>query len=175
MKTLLFAAVLSLLVAACAHNRERGATPESSADGSNATVERIIDGDTLIADINGRSERVRLLGIDTPESVAQNRPDQCFGEESSRYLTFLLPEGTPITLTLDEEPRDQYDRLLAYVVRSDDQLFVNLDLLEQGYADVLIYPPNDFYADLFRDAERVAVSAGVGLWGVCGGPDVPLQ
>ena len=119
--------------------------------------------------------RVRLLGIDTPESVAENRPDQCYGEESSDYLTSVLPEGTEITLIRDVEARDQFDRLLAYVVRSSDQLFVNLDLIERGYAGVLIYEPNSFYRDLFEDAEDEPFRGDVGLWGVCGGPDVPLD
>jgi micrococcal nuclease len=141
----------------------------------NATVDRIVDGDTLVALVNGERERVRLLGIDTPESVAENRPDQCYGEEASDYLKALLPEGAAITLILDEEARDQYDRLLAYVVRSSDDLFVNLDLLERGYAGVLIYDPNDHYESLFRSAERAAIEADAGLWGVCGGPDVPLE
>lgn len=141
----------------------------------NATVDRVVDGDTIVADIDGQRERVRLLGIDTPESVAENRPDQCYGAESSAYLNTLLPEGTEITLILDEEARDQYDRLLAYVVRSSDELFINLDLIEQGFAGVLIYDPNDHYESLFRAAERDAIDAGVGLWGVCGGPDVPLE
>lgn len=141
----------------------------------NASVDRIVDGDTLVALIDGRRERVRLLGIDTPESVAENRPDQCFGKEASDHLTSLLPQGSAITLILDEEVRDQYDRLLAYVVRSSDDLFVNLDLIERGFAAVLIYDPNDHYESLFRAAERAAVDADVGLWGVCGGPDVPLE
>lgn len=141
----------------------------------NATVDRVVDGDTIVADIDGRRERVRLLGIDTPESVAENRPDQCYGQEASDYLSSLLPEGAPITLILDEEARDQYDRLLAYVVRSSDELFVNLDLVERGYAGVLVYAPNDHYESLFRAAEREAAAAGIGLWGVCGGPDVPLE
>ncbi|MDW3219216.1 MAG: thermonuclease family protein [Acidimicrobiales bacterium] len=149
--------------------------PDQTSLAPNATVERVVDGDTIVADIDGRSERVRLLGIDTPESVAENRPDQCYGEEASDYLKALLPEGAAITLILDEEARDQYDRLLAYVVRSSDDLFVNLDLIEQGYAGVLIYDPNDHYESLFRSAEREAVAAGVGLWTVCGGPDVPLE
>jgi len=149
--------------------------PDQAALEPNATLERVVDGDTIIAQINGQRERVRLLGIDTPESVAQTRPDQCFGAEASLYLQSLLPEGTAITLIRDEEARDQYDRLLAYVVRSHDQLFINLDLLEKGYAGILIYPPNDHYADLFTDAEHTAASNDVGLWGVCGGPDVPLE
>ncbi|GJM37694.1 MAG: nuclease [Acidimicrobiales bacterium] len=149
--------------------------PDQPSLAPNATVERVVDGDTIVADIDGRSERVRLLGIDTPESVAENRPDQCYGEEASDYLKALLPEGAAIALILDEEARDQYDRLLAYVVRSSDELFVNLDLIEQGYAGVLIYDPNDHYESLFRSAEREAVTAGVGLWTVCGGPDVPLE
>ena len=141
----------------------------------NAVVERVVDGDTIIVEIAGDRERVRLLGIDTPESVAENRPDQCYGEESADYLESLLPPGTDVTLIRDVEARDQFDRLLAYVVRSSDQLFVNLDLLDQGYAGVLIYEPNSFYRDLFEAAEDAAFAGDVGLWGVCGGPDVPLD
>jgi micrococcal nuclease len=176
--TALVALAAALALGACADDAAV-TTPSTGAPTApsepNATVERIVDGDTLVADVDGVRERVRLLGIDTPESVAENRPDQCYGEEASDHLASLLPPGTPITLILDEETRDQYDRLLAYVVRSADGLFVNLDLLEQGYAGVLIYAPNDHYDDRFRDAERAAAAAGVGLWGVCGGPDVPLE
>ncbi|MEZ5165212.1 MAG: thermonuclease family protein [Acidimicrobiales bacterium] len=71
---------------------------------ANATVARVVDGDTIVATIDRRDERVRLLGIDTPESVAETRPDQCYGEEASTYLKSLLPPGTAITLILDEEP-----------------------------------------------------------------------
>ncbi len=148
--------------------------PDQSRLDPNATVERVVDGDTIVVDLNGSRERVRLLGIDTPESVAETRPDQCYGEEAAGHLKALLPEGTEITLIRDEEARDQYDRLLAYVVRSSDQLFVNLDLLEQGFAGVLIYAPNDHYEELFLAAEAAASAEGIGLWGVCGGPDVPV-
>ncbi len=141
----------------------------------NAVIERVIDGDTVVVDLDGTRERVRLIGIDTPESVAENRPDQCYGAESAAYLTTLLPEGTAVTLVLDEEPRDRYDRLLAYVIRSHDQLFVNLDLIEAGYAGTLFYAPNTHYAERFEEAVDIAAAAGVGLWGACGGPDVPLE
>lgn len=168
------AVAIAVAAGGCA---DEPADPATSPDAGspNAAVDRIVDGDTIVADIAGRTERVRLLGIDTPESVAENRPDQCYGAEAADYLATILPVGTAITLILDEEPRDQYDRLLAYVVRSRDDLFVNLDLLERGYAGVLVYEPNDHYESLFRAAARDAQVGGVGLWGVCGGPDVPLE
>ena len=60
----------------------------------NATIERVVDGDTIVVEVGGQIERVRLIGIDTPESVAEDRPDQCFGVESADYLTSLIPPGT---------------------------------------------------------------------------------
>ena len=141
----------------------------------NATVERVVDGDTIDVLIGGRQETVRLLGIDTPESVAPTRPVQCFGKEASLHLEAVLPAGTEITLVRDVEARDVYQRLLAYVVRSHDGLFVNLELVAAGFAAVLNYPPNDHYAGVLARAEEDAVAAGSGLWGVCGGADVPLN
>ena len=141
----------------------------------NATVERVVDGDTISVMIGDRLETVRLIGIDTPESVAPTRPVQCFGREASLHLEAMLPAGTEITLVRDVEARDVYDRLLGYVVRSRDGLFVNLELVAAGYAAVLNYPPNDYYADVLARAEADAVAAGRGLWSACGGPDVPLD
>ena len=141
----------------------------------NATVERVVDGDTISVMIGDRLEMVRLIGIDTPESVAPTRPVQCFGKEASLHLEAMLPSGTEITLVRDVEARDVYDRLLGYVVRSRDGLFVNLELVAAGYAAVLNYPPNDYYADVLARAEADAVAAGRGLWSACGGPDVPLD
>ena len=141
----------------------------------NAVVERVVDGDTLVARIGNRSETVRLIGVDTPESVAPTRPVQCFGKEASHFLTAALPAGTEITLVRDVEARDVYDRLLGYVVRSRDGLFINLELVAAGYAAVLSYPPNDHFADALGRAQAEAIAAGRGLWSVCGGPDVPLD
>lgn len=141
----------------------------------NATIREVIDGDTVIADIAGSVENVRLIGIDTPESVATTRPKQCYGAEASDYLKSLLPTGTAVTLILDVQPRDQYDRLLAYVIRSHDELFVNLDLVKHGYAGTLSYPPNTYYKSLFSEAAKSATRAKLGLWGACGDPDVPLE
>jgi len=141
----------------------------------NAVVERVVDGDTLIARVGNRSETVRLIGVDAPESVAPTRPVQCFGREASLFLAATLPAGTEISLVRDVEARDVYDRLLGYVVRSSDGLFVNLALVADGYAAVLNYPPNDHYADSLSRAETEAQAAGRGLWSLCGGPDVPLE
>lgn len=140
----------------------------------NATVERVVDGDTIDVLVGGRQETVRLIGIDAPESVAPTRPVQCFGKEASQHLEAVLPAGTGVTLVRDVESRDVYQRLLGYVVRSHDGLFVNLELVAAGYAAALNYPPNDHYASVLASAEADAVAAGRGLWGHCGGPDVPL-
>ncbi len=141
----------------------------------NAVMVRVVDGDTIVVDIDGREERVRLIGIDTPESVAEERPDQCFGVEASDEVKRLLPPGTGLVLERDVEPRDQYDRLLAYVYRAEDQMFVNEVLVRDGFAGILNYPPNDAYAERFRALETTARQEGTGLWGVCGGPDEPLE
>ena len=155
-----------------------GEVPVGTDDGHqwapNATVERVVDGDTIDVLVGGRQETVRLIGIDAPESVAPTRPVQCFGKEASLHLEAVLPEGTEITLVRDVETRDAYQRLLGYVVRSRDGLFVNLELVVAGYAAALNYPPNDHYASVIARAEADAVAADRGLWGHCGGPDVPL-
>jgi len=142
---------------------------------ANAVVERVVDGDTIVARIEGRSETVRLIGVDAPESVAPTRPVQCYGKEASLFLADMLPAGTEISVMRDVEARDVYDRLLGYVVRSSDGLFVNLELVAAGYAAVLSYPPNDHYADVLDRAQAEAVVSGLGLWSACGGPDVPLD
>jgi micrococcal nuclease len=139
-----------------------------------ATVLRVVDGDTIVVALGEAAETVRLIGIDTPESVARDRPDECFGAEASHRLAELLPPGTAVLLTRDVEPRDLYDRLLAYVHRPDDGLFVNAAQVAGGYAEAKDYPPNTTHRADFERAERAARRAGLGLWSACGGPDVPL-
>jgi micrococcal nuclease len=139
-----------------------------------AVVERVVDGDTIVVLLGGARETVRLIGIDTPESVARDRPDECYGTEASQRLAALLPPGTTVRLTRDVEPRDMYDRLLAYVHRQDGDLFVNLAQVAEGYAEALAYPPNTAHRTAFDQAERAARAAGAGLWSACGSADVPL-
>ncbi len=164
-------ALLALFVAlACAPT-----DPADPGHGGQATVLRIVDGDTIVVDLDGTEERVRLIGIDTPESVAEDRPDQCYGKEASDELSRLIPPGTALVLERDVEPRDQYGRLLAYVHRAVDDLFINEVLVRDGFAGTLTYPPNDAYAEAFRSLEASARQNGTGLWGACGGPDEPLE
>lgn len=171
------ATVVAVLAAAVAVTVWSGALDSSgggSADAGEGVVVRVIDGDTVDVDVGGTEERVRLIGVDTPESVAPDRPVQCFGAEASARTAELLPAGTAVRLERDEVSRDRYDRLLAYVYRVDDELLVNLDLIEGGFADAVTYGDNEALYDTFVAAESTARADGVGLWSVCGGPDVDI-
>lgn len=133
------------------------------------TVVHVIDGDTVEVALETRTETVRLLGIDTPETVKPGAPVDCFGPEASARTKALLPEGTEVRLTRDVEVRDRYDRLLAYVQRTRDQLAVNRSLVTDGFARTLSIAPNDAHRAELAAAERAARRAGKGLWGACRG------
>ena len=137
---------------------------------TNAVVEHVVDGDTIDVRIDGHRERVRLIGINTPETKDPRKPVECYGPEASALTTMLLPPGTAVRLERDAEARDDYGRLLAYVRRSDG-LLVNLELARQGAAEVLSIRPNTAYADLIGTAVDEARRARRGLWGAC--PSAP--
>jgi micrococcal nuclease len=164
-------AVGALVAAGCSRTRTPAAPTAASADGGNATVDRVVDGDTIrVVAGGGRSERVRLIGVDTPETKDPRRPVQCFGKEASAFTAKLLPHATRVRLVRDVEGRDRYGRLLAYVYRARDGLFVNLALAEGGYARTLTIPPNVAHVDEFVAAVRVARDERRGLWGRCADP-----
>ena len=133
---------------------------------TNAVIDHVVDGDTVDVRIAGRTERVRLIGINTPETKDPRRPVECYGPEASALTTLLLPAGTGVRLERDAEARDDYGRLLAYVQRSDG-LFVNLELVRQGAAVVLSIRPNTAYAAAIAAAADEARRARRGLWGAC--------
>ena len=121
---------LVVLAAACAQGSDPAApttTPKPS--DTNAVVVRVIDGDTVDLRFGNRRERVRLIGIDTPETKKPNTPIQCFGPEASDFTKQLLAAGTTVLVRRDAEARDDYGRLLGYLYRSSDGLFVNLELV----------------------------------------------
>lgn len=139
-----------------------------------ATVTQEVDGDTIHASLGGHDEKVRFLGIDTPETHGPNGLRECFGKEASKHTAALIPVGTKVRLVRDVEARDRYGRLLAYVYRVSDGLFVNLALARDGYADVLTYPPNVSHATEFVAAAADARAHNRGLWRACGSADVPI-
>lgn len=137
------------------------------ADAGRAVVVHVDDGDTIDVTLDGTRQRVRFIGIDTPETKKPNTPVQCYGPEASAFTIGLLPEGTEVTLVRDAEARDPYGRLLAYVYRSADGLFVNRALADGGYARALSIEPNTAHADELGAAVDAARRARVGLWGAC--------
>jgi micrococcal nuclease len=132
------------------------------------TVSRVIDGDTIVVD---QGERVRFIGVDTPETKDPRKPVQCFGEAASAFTSSLIPPGTQVRLVYDVERTDRYGRTLAYVYRADDDLFVNAALVRDGYAVSVTYPPDVAHADEFAALASDARAAGRGLWGTCDGDD----
>ena len=136
-------------------------------------VARVYDGDTFRLD-NG--DKVRLVGIDTPESSENKKLFRdaarlghdvkkilAMGRAASQYTKSLL-EGRRVRLEFDIQQRDKYGRLLAYVYRVDDGLFINEEIIKNGYAYPMTIPPNVRHADEFKELFREAQKAGRGLW-----------
>jgi micrococcal nuclease len=142
-------------------------TAATSRPRDQAVVIRVVDGDTLDIDLHDAKVRVRLLGIDTPETVDENRPVQCYGPEASAQLTQLLPEGSAVRLERDQEARDRFGRLLVYLYRVDDGLFVNAAMIEGGYATTLSIAPNTLRARDFELLRLQSQRDKRGLWGAC--------
>ena len=134
-----------------------------------ATVDRVVDGDTVIVRAGSRTLDVRLLGIDTPETVDPNRPVGCYGPEASAYTKHLLT-GRRVRLVYDRQLHDVYGRWLAYIYLERHglpDLFVNGRLVSAGYARTLSIPPNTAHATELAALERTAALAGRGLWSAC--------
>jgi endonuclease YncB( thermonuclease family) len=123
------------------------------------TVEKVIDGDTIILS-NG--EEVRLIGVDTPEKLHPLKPVQYFAEEASEF-TRRLTEGKKVRLEFDWQKRDEYNRLLAYVYILHGNIFLNAEIIKQGYG--FAYTKYPFkYLEKFREYEKEAREKGIGLW-----------
>jgi micrococcal nuclease len=158
--------VIVVVIAGCSSSRPP-APSATTVVASNAVVTHIDDGDTIDVRVGATTERVRLIGIDTPETKKPNTPIQCFGPEASAFTAAFLPIGTAVRLERDVEPRDPYHRLLAYVYRATDGAFVNMELARGGYARHLSIAPNTAHADELASAVDAARAAGRGLWGSC--------
>jgi len=141
---------------------ERG--PDAGPAAVAVPVTRVVDGDTIEVRLGGHSEDVRLIGVDTPETVKPDTPVQCFGERASHFTKRHL-EGQRVRLVFGVERRDVYGRLLAYVYLGGR--FFNPILVRRGLARSLTIPPNNHFAPRIRRLELVAARAGRGLWGAC--------
>lgn len=175
------AAVISLvmLVSCAPHHvmldHQAPATrPQEPLGFETAAVTRVVDGDTIEVMISaitpgpgagqttiGESYKVRLIGIDTPESVKPGTPVECFAREASAATKALL-EGTEVALVKDVEDTDRYDRLLRYIYMGDEM--ANARLVVNGYALTYTYPPNVRHADLFVRLQQEAREGDRGLW-----------
>lgn len=142
---------------------------EESAERDFSTVVRVVDGDTLIVELDGEEEKLRLIGVNAPESVHNDESrNNEYGEMASDYLKACLPEGTNIWIEWDEERYDQYDRLLGYVwieeTSQDYADMVNYNIIEDGYGINVVFPPNTRYADVFESCCDRSIMRGNGLW-----------
>ena len=165
----IIARTITLIVATLCAVASCSTRIESDAGGRiSAVVTQVIDGDTVQVSIGGRTQDIRLIGVDTPETVHPTKPVQCFGPEASQHTKQLLPRGTRVYLARDIESRDKYGRLLAYVYRSADNLFVNYELVYNGWARPYPYPPNTTLESTFAEAAFHAQSQQLGLWRYCG-------
>ena len=174
---MVLAAVLA--VAVYAQWRPEVAAPDGTtlggaipAGAQEAVVERIVDGDTLWVRVDGpggslpahTTSKIRLLEIDTPETVAPNKGVQCGGPQATAFAQRRLPVGSTVYLLADREDVDQYGRFLRYLWTSEGAFF-NLDAVRTGHARAVLYEPNDAYIEQLRAAEARARSEGLGLWG----------
>lgn len=126
-------------------------------------VVSVVDGDTFKINYNGTVTKVRLIGVDTPESVSSNQSkNNKYGVEASNYTKERL-EGQTVHLEFDVQQTDKYGRLLAYVYLEDGTMY-NKELLEKGYAQIATYPPNVKYVDEFIQIQKQAKENKVGFW-----------
>src|SRR4051812_46623320 len=157
---------LALLIAAASLVLAERRSGGDEAPRASAVVTRVVDGDTVAVRLGGQQEKVRYIGIDTPESVKPGTPVQCFGKAAADQNR-LLVANRRVTLRYDAERRDRYGRLLAYVYRRDDGLFVNAELVGRGFARTLTIPPNVGHAEQLARLARRARQRKRGLWLAC--------
>ena len=155
-----FALLLSflLLLASCANSDLQRADL--------ATIIKVIDGDTVVVKIQNKIETLRLIGVDTPETVHPTKGVECFGPQASGFTKTVLKPGITVKLLRDIEPRDRYQRLLVYLFLPDGKFF-NQMLVEQGFARTLNIAPNSAFADLLASHESSSRNRRVGLWLSC--------
>lgn len=165
MKRIIGLLLAALLLSGCVSSGEDSA--DAYVPGRWATVTEVADGDTL--ELNGK-EKVRLVGVNTPETVKPNTPLQPYGKEASEYTKKQL-QGKKVFVEVDVQPQDRYGRTLAYVYTTAPQseadveaYMFNATLLREGYAQLMTIQPNVKYQELFLRLQRTAREENKGLW-----------
>ena len=171
--SLLLGLAVVVLVSGCADSEpvSTGDLPGIPPAAQQATVDRVIDGDTIwvrVDEAGGRlppaAHKVRLLEIDAPEVAGSPAGPECGGEEASGFAQRHLAAGTRVFLLHDREDQDRYGRYLRYVWTSEG-MFFNHEAVRTGHVAAVLFEPNDAYIDLLRAAEDEARAAGRGIWG----------
>jgi micrococcal nuclease len=152
-------AVVLLVAALAALSLAPSASTARSLDGA---VVKVVDGDTIHVQVDGRVEKVRYLGVNTPEVHHPTKGEEVGGREAAAVNRALV-SGHHVRLELDVQERDRYGRLLAYVWVGD--VMINAELVRRGYAQVMTVPPNVRHQSLFLALQRTAREASRGLWG----------
>lgn len=162
--------VIACLLALAGCGGEDDGRPAAPAAGQ-GTVTRVVDGDTVIVRLDGRDRRVRLLGVDAPESVTPDAPVECYGPQSAAAARRLMPAGARVEVATDpsQGAEDRFGRLLAEVTVRGDEVTVNEALVRQGAAEVFRGDGRGRLQPVLRRAERDARADGRGLWGACRG------
>lgn len=176
MRKLVAAAGCAVAIAGCGAPKAleelaNGATSER------ATVSRAVDGDTMAVEVGGAEETVRLIGIDTPETVKPGAPVECGGPQASRSMKRLAHEGDAVELIEDptQDTEDRYGRLLRYV--EEDGRDLGKVQVRRGWAEVYVYGSVPFErVERYRGASAKAEAHGAGVFGLCGGNfDLPVS
>ncbi|MBQ7155579.1 MAG: thermonuclease family protein [Synergistaceae bacterium] len=164
--------IIILVIAAILLYLSGGIEQQDDSGFVSGTIKRVIDGDTAVVTVDGAERRVRLLGVDTPETVHPNKPVQFYGKEASNFTKEALT-GKRVWLEYDASPQDRYNRHLVYIwtakPKNIDEASMRKDmfnarLLLDGYAKVMIIKPNKRYEELFKKFENEARNAKRGLW-----------
>lgn len=153
LKTILLLLVVGGLLAACNLEETTSTETGGALEGEVGTVTRVVDGDTIEVEIDDVVYDVRYVGVNTPE-----RDEPCYGDATAANRD--LVQGQQVRLVQDESDTDRFDRLLRYVYVGDT--FVNEELVRQGYAEAVLYQPDDREFDNFRSLEGQAAGAGLG-------------
>lgn len=142
--------------------QQDGFTDDYDGDGEVGTLVRVVDGDTLVVELDGEEERVRLLNIDTPESVHPSQPVECMGPEAAERMQELISPGDQVILEFDQERADHYDRLLAGVY--SEEVFLNEQMARDGFGAPVYYAPNDRFLEEIEEAWAQAEADGAGVF-----------